>query len=107
MIDTADYHFGLICSNIPADVFEKAGVSYGDLLNVKIRKQGQEEPVFSGKVPFCDSFGSVAEGEPLLMVSETLQIQIAVNYENMSEKYGIQVGPNWTIEMELCEKGGK
>ena len=38
MIDTADYHFGLICSNIPADVFEKAGVSYGDLLNVKIRK---------------------------------------------------------------------
>ena len=42
----------------------------GDLLNVKIRKQGQEEPVFSGKVPFCDSFGSVAEGEPLLMVSE-------------------------------------
>ena len=107
MIDTADYHFGLICSNIPADVFEKAGVSYGDLLDVKIRKQGQEEPVFSGKVPFCDSFGSVAEGEPLLMVSETLQIQIAINYENMSEKYGIQVGPNWTIEMELCERGGK
>ena len=107
MIDTADYHFGLICSNIPADVFEKAGVSYGDLLNVKIRKQGQEEPVFSGEVPFCDSFGSVAEGEPLLMVSETLQIQIAINYENMSEKYGIQVGPNWTIEMELCEKGEK
>ena len=65
---------------------KKAGVSYGDLLNVKIRKQGQEEPVFSGEVPFCDSFGSVAEGEPLLMVSETLQIQIAINYEKYVRK---------------------
>lgn len=103
MIDTADYHFGLICSNIPADAFEEAGISYGDLFDVKINKKGLETPVFEGKVPFCDSFGSVPEGAPLLMVSETLQIQIAMNLENMSEKYGIQVGPNWTIELKLCK----
>ena len=72
---------------------------------LKLENKDKKSRYFSGKVPFCDSFGSVAEGEPLLMVSETLQIQIAINYENMSEKYGIQVGPNWTIEMELCEKG--
>lgn len=36
------------------------------------------------------------------MVSETLRIQIAVNSRNMSEQYGIQVGPDWTIEMRKC-----
>ena len=67
-----------------------------------IRRKGQEEPVYAGKVPFQPSFGAVAVGEPLLMVSETLQIQIAVNSRNMSEQYGIQVGPDWTIEMRKC-----
>ena len=102
MIDTADYHFGLICSNIPADVFEDEGIHYGDRLDVVIRRKGQEEPVYAGSVPFQPSFGAVAVGEPLLMVSETLQIQIAVNSRNMSEQYGIQVGPDWTIEMRKC-----
>lgn len=99
MIDTADYHFGLICSNIPAEVFEQEGIEYGDWLNVVILKKGQQEPVYEGKVSFQPSFGAVAIGDPLLMVSETLQIQIAINSRNMSEKYGIQVGSDWTISL--------
>lgn len=34
------------------------------------------------------------------MVSETLQIQIAINCENMSEKYGVLAGSDWTMEIE-------
>lgn len=102
MVDTADYHFGLICSNIPIEVFEQEKIEYGDWLDVSILKKGQIEPVYSQKVSFQPSFGSVAIGEPLLMVSETLQIQIAINCENMSEKYGIQAGPDWTIELKKC-----
>lgn len=100
MLDNADYHFGLICSNIPAEVFEEEGIAYGDVVKVRILQSGNETPVFEGNVPFCRSFGYVEEGEPLLMVSETLQIQIAINYENMSEKYGIRAGSDWTMEIE-------
>lgn len=102
MIDTADYHFGLICSNIPAEVFEEEGIGYGDWMDVQILKKGQEAPVYSKKVPFQPSFGAVAVGEPLLMVSETLQIQIAINSRNMSDQYGIQVGPEWIMKMKKC-----
>lgn len=100
MIDTIDYHFGLICTNIPAEVFEENGIGFGDILHVAIRSKGQEEPVFEGQVPYVPSFGSVEKGEPLLMTSETLQIQIAVNCINMAEQYGIHEGPEWTMEIE-------
>ena len=70
-------------------------------MDVQILKKGQEDPVYSQKVSFQPSFGAVV-GEPLLMVSETLQIQIAVNSQNMSDQYGIQAGPDWTMKLKKC-----
>ena len=87
MIDAIDYHFGLICTNIPAEVFEESGISFGDMLHVAIRNRNRQEPVFEGNVAYVPSFGSVEKGEPLLMTSETLQIQIATNCVNMAEAY--------------------
>lgn len=95
MMETADYHFGLLCSNIPAEVFEEQNINYGDVVSVEIFNK--EEKVYDEKVPFVPSFGSVEEGNPLLMISETLQIQIAINCENMYEKYGIKAGPDWKM----------
>lgn len=100
MIDAIDYHFGLICSNIPAEVFEENGIVFGEKLHVTIRDRKQEAPVFEGQVAYVPSFGSVEVGSPLLMTSETLEIQIATNCVNMAEKYGIHEGPDWTMEIE-------
>lgn len=100
MIDAIDYHFGLICSNIPADVFEENNIGFGEMLRVTIRDRRQESPVFEGQAPYVPSFGSVQVGQPLLMTSETLEIQIATNCVNMAEKYDIHEGPDWTIEIE-------
>lgn len=100
MIANADYHFGLICSNIPVEVFEKENIRYGDYVHVTIRKKGKDIPAFEGEVPFCQSFGFVKEGEPLLMVSESLHIQAALNCENMAEKYDLHAGSDWMIKIE-------
>ena len=102
MIANADYHFGLICSNIPAEIFEKEQIGYGDFVHVKIWKKGQDTPAFESDVPFCRSFGFVEVGEPLLMISESLHIQAAINCENIAEKYGIRAGSDWTMEIEKC-----
>lgn len=103
MIDTADYHFGLLCSNVPVEVFEEENINYGDFLEVEIYDKIQDKKVFAGKVPFQPSFGYVAVGQPLLMVSETLQIQIATNSMNMAETYGIRAGAGWSISMKKCK----
>ncbi len=100
MISSSDAHFGLICSNIPVEVFEEENINFGDILSVKIFNNENEEAIFEGDVEYCRAFGDVEEGEPLLMVSETLDIQIAVNRRNMSEDYGIEAGVDWIMEIE-------
>ena len=100
MIGSSDPHFGLICSNIPAEVFEREKIHFGDVLQVKIYNKKENKTYFEGKVPYCQAFGNVDEGMPLLMVSETIEIQIAINLRNMSEEYGIEAGVDWIIEIE-------
>ncbi|MEG1992836.1 MAG: SAM-dependent chlorinase/fluorinase [Acetivibrio sp.] len=105
MIESADFHFGLICSNIPAEVFENNGIQEGDMQKVIIRNIKEEKVYFEDMVPFQKSFGTVLEGKPLLMVSETLQIQIAINGRNMAEIYDIKVGTEWQIEIQKKARG--
>ncbi len=95
MIASADTHFGLVCSNIPMDLFIRQGFAYGDVLEVVITKGGRE--AYRADVPYVPSFGAVAVGEPLLMNSEVRTIQIAINQENMTDKYKIGCGPDWRI----------
>lgn len=101
MIDTIDYHFGLVSSNIPMEMLESCGAKYGDVFNVTIKNQNQI--VYQGKVPYVVSFGSVAVGEPLLMNSESKTIEIAVNSKNMTDLYHIECGPKWNITLERGE----
>ena len=95
MLETADRRFGLICTNIPIEVFEKQGINYGDKLETVILHRDIE--IYSDTIPFARSFGHVSEGDALAMVSETQTVQIAKNLRNMSVQYALGTGPEWTI----------
>jgi len=95
MLETADRHFGLICTNIPVEVFEKQGFTCGDRLETVVTHKGGE--VYRGVIAYAKSFGHVPEGEALVMVGETQQMQIGKNLRNMSVEYGLGTGPDWAI----------
>ncbi|MGD1823622.1 MAG: SAM hydrolase/SAM-dependent halogenase family protein [Pleomorphochaeta sp.] len=97
MLETSDKHFGLICSNIPYKMVQELGINYGDILNVTI--SNSEEVVYSKDIPFVKSFGFVNKGDDLLMVSETLQLQLARNLENILDYYKFGTGPDWKIKI--------
>lgn len=97
MIASADTHFGLVCSNIPMDLFARQGFVYGDMLEVVITGGGRE--LYLEDVPYVPSFGAVAAGKPLLMNSEVRTIQIAINRGNITARYGIGCGPDWRIAL--------
>lgn len=99
IIESADLHFGLICSNIPCEAFEQMCLSFGDEVTLRITDTTFNAVAFEGKVPYQPSFGSVPIGDPLLMVSETLQIQAAINNKNMTTLYNISCGSNWKFEL--------
>lgn len=98
MIQSAGIHFGLVSSNIPYQMLEETGISYGDTVKVRICHNGEEK--YLGEAEYCKSFGYVAEGEPVVMVSESLTVQIALNLRNFVTAYGIGQGPEWTITFQ-------
>lgn len=99
IIEAADLHFGLICSNIPCEAFEQMNLDFGDKVTLKISDTLFDIIAFEETVPYQPSFGSVPIGAPLLMVSETLQVQSAINNKNMTELYNISCGSNWKFEI--------
>lgn len=99
IIESADLHFGLICSNIPCEAFEQMGLEFGDKVTLRITDTSFDTIAFEETVPYQPSFGSVPIGSPLLMVSETLQVQSAINNKNMTELYNISCGSNWKFEI--------
>lgn len=102
MISTADDHFGLICSNIPCETFEEKGIKNGDILEVEI--WNNKSLIYRGEVPLQPSFGYVNVGEPVIVISETQHMEIAINRGNMTKIYGIGCGPNWLISFKKVEE---
>lgn len=98
MLETADRHFGLICTNIPCEVFEQEGIAYGQWLKTTVCCEGTV--IYAGTIPYEKSFGYVAPGEALAMISETQQIQISKNLGNLSEEYGLGTGNQWSISFQ-------
>ena len=98
MIQSASRHFGLVASNIPYQMGDKMGLAYGDMLEVWITCKGKE--IYRDKVVYHKSFGYVREGQPIVMVSEFLTMQIALNLRNFVLEYNIGHGPEWMIYLK-------
>lgn len=101
MIQSAGEHFGLVSSNIPYQMLEETGVALGDVVEVRICCNGKEK--YYGAAPYCKSFGYVEEGDPVVMVSESLTVQIALNLQNLVKLYGIGQGTDWTITFKKAK----
>ncbi len=99
IIESADLHFGLICSNISCEAFEQMNLGFGENVTLRITDTDFNIVAYEDIVPYQPSFGSVPVGAPLLMVSETLQVQSAINNKNMTDMYNISCGSNWKFEI--------
>ncbi len=96
-IPILDTHYGNVWTNVSADLFDQLKIGVGDTAWVKITDGRQV--LFEEKVRFVSSFGGVALGEPALYVNDILNIGLAVNQGDFAEEYGVQPGPDRTIEI--------
>lgn len=93
-----DPNFGNLWSNIPLELFTRAGFDYGDRLLLTIRHAGEE--LFAQRVLFQQSFGFAAKGEPIIYNNELMRIGLAVNQGSFCQQYGIGFGSDWQVEFE-------
>ena len=93
--------FGNIWTNIVEQTWAKLAIEKGQWCQVTISKEGQV--VYEGKMPFVNSFGEVAIGEPLLYQNSQLHLSIAINQGSFAEKFSIDSGPQWRVVVKTVE----
>lgn len=100
--EICDPNFGNLWTNIPLHKFEEAGFKYGDYVKAVIRHEG--EVVFDQTVLFHKSFGYAKKGEPMVYNNELMKVAMAVSQGSMIEKFGLNFGPEWTVEFSHLQE---
>ncbi|MDR2370687.1 MAG: hypothetical protein LBD71_04340, partial [Treponema sp.] len=67
----------------------------GDMVETVIRRRDRE--IFRETIPYEPSFGFVKPGENLVIIGETLQMQIARNLGNLCAELNPGAGPDWAV----------
>jgi len=89
-----DIQYGNIWTNIPEDVFKQLAVKPGDSVTVTIYQNNMKK--YQGKMPYVETFGSVAKNKPLLYLNSLMQVAFALNMGNFSEVHHIYSGNDWS-----------
>jgi len=95
-IPILDPQFGNVWTNVSRELFETFGASAGTRLAVKIFRG--EDLVYSGNIPFANTFGEVAKGSPLIYYNSLNHVAIALNQGSFAQRFGIGSGAEWRIE---------
>jgi S-adenosylmethionine hydrolase len=96
-IPVLDVQYGNVWTNIPQDLFDRLGVSFGGMVAVKIMHNGQV--VYTGSMPYEATFGAVPVGQPLAYVNSLLQLSFAFNQGNFAAVNKVGSGGDWTVEV--------
>jgi S-adenosylmethionine hydrolase len=92
-----DVQYGNIWTNIGGVLFNQLGVKYGDALHVDIFHN--EDKMYSGDMPYCQTFGAVVKGQPLAYLNSLLQLSFALNQGDFAKTYSISSGSDWHVEV--------
>ena len=98
-IDILDIQYGNLWTNIGQDLWKKFN-SLPHAKNIIVVKiSNQQKLVYQGAMPFENTFGGVAVGNPLAYLNSLMQLSFALNQGSMAEKFNIGSGPDWTAEI--------
>ncbi len=91
-----DVQYGNIWTNIGGGLFGQLELKFGNTLHVDIYHN--QEKVFSGDMPYCQTFGAVNKGQPLAYLNSLLQLSFALNQGDFAKTYSIASGNEWRVE---------
>ena len=72
-------------------------MKYGDSLHVEIFHN--QEKIYSGDMPYCQTFGAVDKGQPLAYLNSLLQLSFALNQGDFAKTYSVASGSDWRVEV--------
>ncbi|ASZ13396.1 S-adenosyl-l-methionine hydroxide adenosyltransferase family protein [Chitinophaga pendula] len=96
-IPILDIQYGNVWTNIDEKTFNSLQCKHGDMLRIRISKGSKL--VWQGTVPFVSTFATVPEGKDLAYLNSLMNLSLAINMGNFSEKYRVFSGPEWNVEV--------
>lgn len=96
-IPVLDVQYGNVWTNIDSATWAQMEPAYGDLFRVTIRNG--DAVVYEGEVPYVTTFGDVPEGAPLIYLNSVNAVSLALNWDDFAGTYGIEAGPDWSVEI--------
>ncbi|PKR82994.1 SAM hydrolase/SAM-dependent halogenase family protein [Heyndrickxia camelliae] len=101
-VDILDVRFGNLWTNVSRQLFESAGITYGDSLEVTIANNTRQ--VYKNIMTFGRFFSDTHLGEPLLYVNSLDNLGVAINQGSFAKAYHISTGANWKISIRKIPK---
>ncbi len=98
-IPILDVQYGNVWTNITDSLFNQLKPHFGSIVHVLIFYKNKQ--VYSGDMPYSQTFGEVAEGKPLCYLNSLLQISFALNMADFAKTYQIASGADWYVELSL------
>lgn len=90
-----DPNFGNLWTNIPLEMFQKAGLNYGDKVHAKVINEGKI--VFEDDLLFEKSFGFAQKGDVMIYNNELMRVSLAVVQGSLTENHNLGYGPEWQV----------
>lgn len=97
-IPILDIQYGNVWTNIDKKMLGQLGIKVNDKVRVEIRHEGSL--VYSGEMPFVNTFGDVPEGQPLAYFNSLMELSFALNMDSFSAVNKVLSGPEWSVKVE-------
>jgi S-adenosylmethionine hydrolase len=92
-----DAQYGNILTNIGSSLVNQLEMKYGDSLHIEIFHN--QDKVYTGDIPYCQTFGAVDKGQPLAYLNSLLQLSFALNQGDFAKTYSVASGSDWRVEV--------
>jgi len=99
-IDILDIQYGNVWTNIDQVYWKKFTALAHSKNEILLLIFNGKKLVYTGSMPFENTFGGVAVGKPLAYLNSLMNLSFALNQESFSEKYHVYAGSDWTVAVQ-------
>ena len=96
-ISILDIQYGNVWTNIDQDNWKKFTAIAHAKNEIVVQIFNKQKPVYTGSMPFENTFGGVGVGKPLAYLNSLMDLSFALNKGSFADKYHIQTGNDWNV----------
>jgi len=102
-IDILDIQYGNIWTNIDQANWKAFNTITHKKNSIQVQIFHANKLVYTGTMPFENTFGAVAVGKPLAYLNSLMNLSFALNQASMADNFHIGAGANWTVAIRWTE----